>query len=236
MDRSDNISQLTCALAKAQSEFEAVAKVHHNPFLKNHYATLDDIIAAVRGPLSSNGLSFVQPLSSTDTGWVLETIVMHESGEWLGCSSVIPTLADNKGVNALQSFGGSLTYMRRYMLSALLGVNTEEDSDGTEEGENGKGKETKRQAKQPTPAPTQQQPTPTQPARPAQPQAEKPPHWIDDQETRRRFWQWTRETLGLKDGDVHTALGVEHVSDYPGTKEDARVVIQAWVADQVKVQ
>jgi len=130
MQTSESIKELTAALAKAQGEFDAVSKTGYNPFLKNNYATLDDIIGAIRGPLSKHGIAFMQPLTGNGEGFVLETVLMHESGEWLSCAANVPSNSGSKGTNELQSFGGALTYMRRYMLSALLGINAEEDTDG----------------------------------------------------------------------------------------------------------
>ena len=85
MKRSETISALTEALAKAQGAFPAVQKSGENKHLGNQYSTLDDIIAAVRKPLAANGLSFLQPLVSLEDGaLVLETILMHQTGEWVG--------------------------------------------------------------------------------------------------------------------------------------------------------
>lgn len=61
-----------------------------------------------------------------------------------------------------------------------------------------------------------------------------PTHWIDDSNVRRRFWAWTRDTLGLTDDEVHTALGVEHVAEFTGSMQDARTIIEEWVADKAK--
>lgn len=142
-NRSESISSLASALAAAQGEFAAATKSRENPFLKNMYATLDDIIAAVRVPLSKNGLSFMQPFTSDDTGeYTLETILFHESGEWYSSKAVVPRFA-GKGINELQAFGGALTYWRRYMLASMLGVSSEEDRDG-----NGKERVQKTQKKE----------------------------------------------------------------------------------------
>jgi len=88
---------------------------------------------------------------------------------------------------------------------------------------------------------------PAQPAQSPKPARQQPPaqstngthavtHWIDSPDIRKRFWTWTRDNLGLEDDDVHIALSVEHVSDYPGTMQDAKTVIEAWVADQAKAE
>lgn len=90
------------------------------------YATLDAIIEAVREPLANNGLSFTQPLSSSDDGKVvITTIVRHESGQEQSSSLHV-------NVNGLtpQKVGSVFTYYKRYSLGATLGIATEEDDDG----------------------------------------------------------------------------------------------------------
>lgn len=173
MDRSDTIIALTAALAKAQGEFTAAKKSRENPHLKNHYATLDDVINAIRAPLSKNGLAIIQPLTSHGdeyVQYVLETVLMHESGEWLSSSANIPPLDGNRAVNALQTLGSSLTYMRRYMLSALLGINTEDDVDGNgKDGKDGKKPARKKVAAKPKASP--KKPTTTTPSGNGKPKA-----------------------------------------------------------------
>lgn len=56
-------------------------------------------------------------------------------------------------------------------------------------------------------------------------------HWIEDPETRRKFWAWT-EKLTLTSRDVHEALGVEHITNFKGTKADAIKLIEAWISEQ----
>jgi len=228
MQTSESIKELTAALAKAQGEFDAVSKTGHNPFLKNTYATLDDIIGAIRGPLSKHGIAFMQPLTGNGEGFVLETVLMHESGEWLSCAANVPSNAGSKGTNELQSFGGALTYMRRYMLSALLGINAEEDTDGN-------GSKPQQAAKKPA-AKVEPKAAPKDRMHQAMADAIAPepaPHWIADDKVRVRFWAWAtgdqENSLGLTNDQVHEALNVEHVADFPGTMGQAKELIEAWV-------
>lgn len=58
-------------------------------------------------------------------------------------------------------------------------------------------------------------------------------HWIADPKTRRRFWAWARER-GLSDDQVHEALGVESLYDFPGDKRAAVAQINAWVEEQIE--
>ena len=124
------IDKLAQALAQAQGKFKPVQKTGKNPHLKNQYATLDDIISAVRGPLSEHGLSFVQLLNSDSEGTFLRTILLHESGQQLESNVAIVAAGDHRGVNDLQALGAAITYMKRYSLAAMLGIAADTDTDG----------------------------------------------------------------------------------------------------------
>jgi hypothetical protein len=58
--QSESITKLAIALAKFQANCPTIEKKKDNPFFKSKYAALDDIINAIRKPLSNVGLSFVQ--------------------------------------------------------------------------------------------------------------------------------------------------------------------------------
>jgi hypothetical protein len=80
-------------------------------------------VEAIRGPLTENGLSYVQIAHSLENSAAIETIILHSSGEWLSCGimNVPVTKADAQG------FGSAATYCRRYSLSAAFGVAPEDD-------------------------------------------------------------------------------------------------------------
>lgn len=125
------IDKLATALAKAQGEFQPVAKTGKNPHLKNEYATLDDIISAIRKPLATHGLSFVQLLNSNgDEALTLRTMLLHESGQYIESVVQVHAGSGNRGVNELQALGAAITYMKRYALSAMLGIAADTDGDG----------------------------------------------------------------------------------------------------------
>jgi len=205
MNHSEQVNELSAALSAAQAEFKPVKKTGKNPHLGNVYATLDDVIASVRDALGKHGLAFLQPLGNTPDGVVLETVILHKSGQWLSTSALIPALAGNRGVNELQAFGGALTYMRRYMLAAMLGVASDEDDDA-----NG-AKPTK--SKQAPP----EQPTP------------KAEHWTADNETVTKFWDWVTKQEVTEEA-VYKALGVADLTEYTGTKAEAVQAIKDYTA------
>lgn len=87
---------------------------------------------------------------------------------------------------------------------------------------------------QPMPEPPMQaKPEPPMPEPPVQVQAEPDPptpaaHWIDNEDTRKRFWSWTTGQ-GLANAEVHEALGVASVRDYTGTKQAAVAAINSYI-------
>ena len=67
------------------------------------------------------------PVGSENQAGV-QTIYMHTSGEWITSLVKVP-IADLKGQNAYQSLGSAITYLRRYSLSAFVGIASDEDND-----------------------------------------------------------------------------------------------------------
>jgi hypothetical protein len=119
--KSQSIKQLAEALVKFQAEVENVSKDGKNPFFKSKYATLENVISTAKPSLTKNGLSFMQ----LPEGEGMTTIIMHTSGEFIEAWAALE-LKDKTP----QGQGSAITYMRRYALSAALGLATEEDDDG----------------------------------------------------------------------------------------------------------
>ena len=125
MDQSATIGKLAEALSKAQATMKPAAKDSKNPFFKSSYADLSSIWEAVRGPLTTNGLSVVQLAEGNGEVITIITTLLHISGEWIrGTLTMKPVKPDPQGA------GSALTYARRYGLAAMVGVVAEEDDDG----------------------------------------------------------------------------------------------------------
>ena len=105
---------------------DKVRKDSKNPFLKNAYVSLDNILNTVRPLLAANGLMITQDLA----GDYITTQLMHESGQFKGSKMHFLPMKVNSGTNALQAMGGGITYAKRYAISALLGLSSEIDDDG----------------------------------------------------------------------------------------------------------
>jgi len=129
--KSDSIAQLAKALSMAQGEMKPAKMDSFNPFLKNRYADLGSVIEAARPALTKNGLSFSQFVETSNGGVTVETLLMHASGEWLSTAITMP-LGEEKGRSLVQNAGSIITYLRRYSLSAILGIYADEDIDGGE--------------------------------------------------------------------------------------------------------
>ncbi len=96
MTRSESITHLAAALAKAQAEMPVAVFDATNPFLKSKYASLGAVIHASRPILAKHKLSLVQFPISDATGIGVESILTHESGEFIAERISIP-LTEEKG-------------------------------------------------------------------------------------------------------------------------------------------
>ena len=127
-NRSKEINELAMALAKAQGQIKSAPKDGKvGGTIKYKYATLDSIWDVARKPLSDNGLSVVQ-LPTNEDGLTLETILIHSSGQWISSTLSLPETTGR--MSELQGMGSALTYARRYMLGAIVGITTGDDDDG----------------------------------------------------------------------------------------------------------
>lgn len=125
--QSSTIGELASALAKAQGEIKGAVKNEDNPFFKSKYADLSQVMDACREPFSKNGIAYTQLVNVDDSGViVLETLLMHSSGEWIASKyPILPVKNDPQGV------GSAITYARRYSLSAIAGIpQVDDDAEG----------------------------------------------------------------------------------------------------------
>lgn len=123
---SENIAELSKALAIAQGKITGALKDSANPFYKSKYADLAACWDACRGPLSENGLAVIQTTDVDDQGITLFTTLGHSSGQWIrGRLRMIPK------DSTPQAAGSTLTYARRYALAAIVGI-AQVDDDANE--------------------------------------------------------------------------------------------------------
>lgn len=133
MDNMDLIK----ALVKTQKEIESVTKDRSNPIAHSTYATLDAILEEVLPKLNANGIFLTQnPVSKKDEeGKVflgVETTLFHETGQSMSYPAFYMQIEENARMNMAQAAGSIITYGKRYAISAILGISTDEDKDGVQ--------------------------------------------------------------------------------------------------------
>jgi ERF superfamily len=125
--QSDQINELATALSKVQGELTPAIKDSKNPFFKSSYADLSSVWNCCKDALSKYGLAIIQTMDAKDGQNVLITTLAHASGQWM--RSCLPILNEK---NNAQGLGSAITYMRRYALSAIVGITCDDDDDGNE--------------------------------------------------------------------------------------------------------
>lgn len=117
------------AWAKAQAEFESVTATSRVTF-KNvdfKFAPLSEILGAVRPALNKFGLTLTQqtkhiPFGNAN-GIKVVTTLLHESGVSYNIESV-PVFYN---VNDIKNLGAQVTYLRRYEVKTLLGIEADSE-------------------------------------------------------------------------------------------------------------
>ena len=126
MRKSESIKNLAIALSKFQNEVKNPKNTADNPFYDSKYAPLQDVLNEVRPLLSKHGLSVIQSPSGDGQSVSITTLLLHESGEWIEFD---PLVLKAQKITP-QGAGSAITYGRRYALSAILGISSEDDDDG----------------------------------------------------------------------------------------------------------
>lgn len=89
------------------------------------YATLDNVLDIIKGPLNSRGIFLTQPTGMTDDGRMrVQTVVFRD-----GAQMVLDTKPFEYDSDP-QEFGKRETYARRYSLLTAFGLAGEDDTDG----------------------------------------------------------------------------------------------------------
>lgn len=120
---------LFSALAKFQGLMRAIPKDKTVDFqaggkrIKYSYSDLATIIETIRKPLAECGIAHSQTMEHVEGKDRLVTTLYHRSGERIQSTMSMPMWADMK------TLGSHITYLRRYALSAILGLCSDDDID-----------------------------------------------------------------------------------------------------------
>jgi hypothetical protein len=117
------MKNIASALVKAQKAFGPALKTSTNPHFRSRYADLSACVEAVMGGLNDNGIALVQQTHECDSGVLVETLFVHESGETFSAGKLHVPASKNDAMG----YGSALTYARRYSLMAACGIAPEDD-------------------------------------------------------------------------------------------------------------
>jgi len=120
---SAEINAIAVALSAFQGQIDSAKKCAKNPHFGSKYADLASVWDCIRDVLPLYGLSIIQSILPTPEGKnILVTTLLHESGQWF--RSYLPLMVDKPTSQAL---GSAITYARRFALSAICGISSEDD-------------------------------------------------------------------------------------------------------------
>lgn len=123
---SKDTTEIDKALLEFNKEVESIEKGEKNPFYKNYYCSLDQIISYVRPILAKHDLYLQQfPICGGEGMLSVKTILKHISGQYIESDSMPIRFG-----KTAQDFGATNTYLRRYTLGSILGLSFEKDDDG----------------------------------------------------------------------------------------------------------
>ena len=157
-------SNLAAALAKFH---KAVGTIHKTARAQyGNFADLAAVLSAISGPLSDAGLAVTQTFIPTEGATLLRTTLHHTSGQTV--DSDVPIIEAPSRGNPLHSWGGAVTYQRRFALLAILNLAAGiEDDDGDHADAKPQPKATPKKSASPVPAPqkaAKPEPSTTKPA------------------------------------------------------------------------
>ena len=118
------MSELQAALVEALAELDDPTKNRKGQH-GSSYLDLAGLLSAVRKVLAKHGLAVTQDVVVDDGSLEVTTEILHSGGE---IRTYGPACV--RAVGDMQSLGGFITYLRRYQLSAALGIAGAEDDDG----------------------------------------------------------------------------------------------------------
>ncbi len=125
MDRQAMMAY-SAAMAAMQTELPSIEE--RGKTNNGCYATLEDIVDTVRPIMQKHGFAVSFRIQTQERGIQVTGVLMHKDGHREETSMLLPAdMSGNK--NAVQAFGSSTSYGKRYVLSALLNITTRGQDD-----------------------------------------------------------------------------------------------------------
>lgn len=139
-DERPQVNEVYAKLIKARRDFAVYRKDGKGNVAGRsyNYATLEDILQAIKPALDTHDLFLSQPVRYNDGRYFVETLLFDSDGNTLelGVTPIISKVEMTRKDNTpyvkedAQTLGSGMTYARRYGLVSALGLISDEDDDG----------------------------------------------------------------------------------------------------------
>lgn len=131
MSTSETTTKILQAIHNVQQALEVIGRTETADAGKYSYkyASMTTIWNALKPLLKKEDLTVMQTPTSGENGNVgdyLQTTIYHSSGEFVTDKMRLVITRDDP-----QGFGSAITYARRYALTAMLGIVTDDDNDAS---------------------------------------------------------------------------------------------------------
>ena len=125
--------------AKAQTGFSAAKKTSKNPQFNSRYSDINSCLEAVLPSLHANNFALRHKICTTHEVLSVECVLVHSSGGEISSGTIgfdimpaggeVENGKDGKPrkVNIIQKLGSIITYLRRYTLVSVCGLEQEDD-------------------------------------------------------------------------------------------------------------
>ncbi|WP_214783286.1 ERF family protein [Exiguobacterium sp. S3] len=148
MKHSETLASIAKALAAFQAEVKQPEKSAKNPHFKSNYVPLEGVVDVVNKFGPKHGLSYMQEPIYQDEKAGAQTMVMHESGEWILFEPLLLPVGQKA---TAQTAGSAITYARRYSLGSAFGIASEVDDDANSASDNANQNPAKQQPRKQAP-------------------------------------------------------------------------------------
>lgn len=113
-----NTEGLLKKIDRVKKEVGKISKDSKNPFFKSSYTDINSLLEQIEPLLEKENLILLQPIRD---GQVISEIIDLETGNSVFSALTLPEIIDP------QKIGSAITYYRRYTLTSLLALQSEDD-------------------------------------------------------------------------------------------------------------
>lgn len=126
MRTSNEVSNIFASQIEMQDELKDIGK--DSKGYGYNYTSFESLARYLRPLLAKHGLGFIQTSTNEGDRIGVTTRLIHKSGEWVEDTFTVPLVTLAK-MNDYQVAGSAITYLKRYGLSAIVGIASDEDAD-----------------------------------------------------------------------------------------------------------